>query len=231
MTIESIIWISARYIQLRSLSKSIIVLLITLSSGQTTHKSSLNSFAVHTNKILRRKNVASAWTFELSTNPKLRTFNLHLCTYSYHSLPESQSEEKLTFYQRMSLIEMCFCLWLNGILLTFWQTIVRKYASAKVRSSKLKVLCVNVVHEHLHYTDLNHSAVEQYNRRSHSGGIAATAVSKVLEKKSHCWLFLRNSPDIWVGFFLLGSLDFMNVMNKKLQLCERPTVHVVHYTK
>ena len=57
-------------LQLRCLSKSIIVLLITLSSGQTTHKSSLNSFAVHTNKILRRKNVASAWTFELQSKAK-----------------------------------------------------------------------------------------------------------------------------------------------------------------
>ena len=131
----------------------------------------------------------------------------------------------------MTLIKTSFCSRLYSTSLTFWQTVVWKYAHAKVRSSRLKVLCVNVVHEHLHYTDLNHSAVEQYNRRSHSGGTAATAVSKVLEKKSHCWLFLRNSPDIWVGFFLLGSLDFMNVMNKKLQLCERPTVHVVHYTK
>ena len=77
-----------------------------------------------------------------------------------------------------------------AIALTFWQTVVRKYARAKVRSSRLKVLCVNVVHEHLHYTDLNHSAVEQYNRRSHSGGIAATAVFKVLEKKYRCGLYL-----------------------------------------
>ena len=95
----------------------------------------------------------------------------------------------------MSLIETCFCSQLYGISLTFWQTVVRKYACAKVRSFRLKVLCVNVVHEHLHYTDLNHSAVEQYNRRSHSGGTAATAVSKVLEKKSHWGLFLWNR--IW----------------------------------
>ena len=116
----------------------------------------------------------------------------------------------------MSLIETCFCSRLYGISLTFWQTVVRKYARAKVRSFRLKVLCVNVVHEHLHYTDLNHSAVEQYNRRSHSGGTAATAVSKVLEKKSHCWLFLRNSPDIWVGFFFVGQFRLHECHEQKI---------------
>ena len=125
----------------------------------------------------------------------------------------------------MSLIETCFCSRLYGISLTFWQTVVRKYARAKVRSSRLKVLCVNVVHEHLHYTDLNHSAVEQYNRRSHSGGTTATAVSKVLEKKSLAvGSFYETESDIWVGFGLLGSLEFMNVMNIKLQLCARPKI-------
>ena len=159
---------------------------------------------------------------------KPRNSNLRM----YDSLPESHRNKfrlptTISTNHKTNLSYFLFLsYWLSGRLL-YESMHMRKLS----RSSRLKVLCVNVVHEHLHYTDLNHSAVEQYNRRSHSGGTAATAVSKVLEKKSHCWLFLRNSPDIWVGFFLLGSLDFMNVMNKKLQLCERPTVHVVHYTK
>ena len=152
------------------------------------------------------------------TKPKLRAFNFNMCTHSYHSLPESQSEEKLTFHQRMSLIETCFFSWLYGISLTFWQTVVRKYARAKVKSSRLKFLCVNVVHEHLHYTDLNHSAVEQYNRRSHSGGTAATAVSKALGNKSHrCGLCLWNSVWYLGEFGLLGSL--VTTLHKAKCLC------------
>ena len=159
----------------------------------------------------------------------------------------------------MSLIETCFCSRLYGISLTFWQTVVRKYARAKVRSFRLKVLCVNVVHEHLHYTDLNHSAVEQYNRAA----LLPLLFQKFLKKKSRWGLFLWNTVWYLDWIWIVGQIRVHECHEQKittLRKAKNPTifniirwvtwpmsrpsdqvyyiedcrisnVHVVHYTK
>ena len=78
---------------LRCLSKSIIVLLITLSIGQTTQPELICSTYKQDPKTQKCSFCMNIWI----TNPrtKLRTFDSHMYTHSYHSLPESQSEENV----------------------------------------------------------------------------------------------------------------------------------------